>query len=189
MIIGMSVIDESPSSAELALYIAGWALNDAWEIHSAIARINEDASRLADELEPYVPWQDQWRGSEPHPNLSELDDYRTGRRPRKVRSKLVPASVVIPFTEAQRAQLRLLSEGGVTQAQLLRRLIDEHVEGSPLPTEERGGHSVRFLLRMDNPQRARLEHLAAAEKLSMAALVRVLVTRAAEGIALPESSV
>lgn len=169
--------------AQASLRVAERALIDRWEARSAAVRINEEASRLAETLTSDVHWSDHgdW---EPRPDLTALHDYRGGPRPaRRRRVDGEVAYVMITLTERQHAQLSLLArERSDSKSALIRRLLSEHVAGSSLPIDPRGGHSKRFPLSLNAYEREHLRELARVEKISMSALVRALIARAIEPV-------
>jgi hypothetical protein len=175
---------KDPCRVQMLLREANRALGGVWNENNAVVRINEDASRLAEALMADMDWYNPWQGCEPFPDLGIMEPHRGGTPRRWPRGDEYP--VMVAFTEAQRAQLELLAQGKIPKAEVIRRLIAAHVQGSSLPYEPyHSDHSYRLQVRLLAPERAYLESLARAEGLTMSALVRALVARAADETSVP----
>jgi hypothetical protein len=176
---------KDPARAQMLLHEANRALGGVWSENNAVVRINEDASRLAEELMADVDWYNPWQDCEPVSDLWLLRaDREVNPYPRRPRDD--EPSVMVAFTEAQRAQLELLAKDKIPKSEVIRRLIAAHVQGSPLPSEPyHSDHSYRLQIGLYAPERAYLESLARAEGLTMSALVRALVARAADETSVP----
>lgn len=170
-------IADMPPHVGRMLHAANRALAHRWEEQSSIARINEEATRLAEELMIDVNWYDPWHNCEPTSDLSVLyENAGLRRRHKKPRQGVL---AMITLTKKQRAQLKLLAVNEITQSDLVRRLISEHAEGSELPTNSRGDHSMRFPLSLANSEQEQLRALARYEGLPVSVFVRALISREA----------
>jgi hypothetical protein len=176
---------KDPRLAQMLLHEANQALVGVWNENNAVVRINEDASRLAEELMADVDWYNPWQDCEPASDLWLLRvDREVNPYPRRPRDD--EPAVMVAFTEAQRAQLELLTQDKIPKVEVIRRLIATHVQGSPLPAEPyRSDHSYRLQVGLYASERAYLEALARFEGKTMSALVRALVARAADEASVP----
>jgi hypothetical protein len=177
-----------PARAQMLLRSANRALVGVWSENNDVVRINEDASRLAEELMADVDWYNPWQDCEPASDLWLLRvDREVNPSPRRLRDD--EPAVMVAFTETQRAQLELLTQGKIPKAEVIRRLTAAHVQGSPLPSEPyHSDHSYRLQVGLYAPERAYLESLARTEGKTMSALVRALVARAADEASVPSPS-